>query len=205
MIRTMRTLPALVFSFCVSHAQAVCPSAHFEPTLDFGSAFGAPVSLSMTHPSELWFLNNDATQVFVYFEYQTPELGFSPVYSISLWRRESDGEGLLVLRRLQGENLVVGQTKISAAEVKEVLSTLTPILQNTRYATQGCSSHFLDGYLVQMGVASSTARAYGDLIGGQAYSPDPKSDAGKAVAIARSLKMRVLSSSTNNGSSTGTK
>ena len=179
---------------CISlRATAVCPTEHFEPTLEFGSAFGAPEGLRALQPAELEFAKEETDEVLVYFEYQTRDPGFLPVYSISLLRHEAKGDGLLSVHRMKDNKIVSSHVGISASEINALLAQAVPVLLRTHYAAKVCSSHYLDGFIAQMAVAIPTgSNAYGGLIGGQVYSPDPETEAGQMVSLARRLKARVI-------------
>lgn len=170
-------------------SSALCPTEHFEPSANFGEVFQAPSQFKTPTGLAVDFLKQEAEEVLVYFEW-----GGSSSYHLSLIRRESDGEGVLSLDQLKNGVVNSRHMRISASEVQKTLAEVTPILLRTHYASQACTDHYLDGYIAQMAVASPTGTRSGHgLIAGEVYSPEPNSDAGRAVVIARKLKALAMS------------
>lgn len=166
-------------------ALAACPTSHFEPTIEFGSYFPGYDSVLARQISA----SPDAELALVYVEFGTREPGFGASYLITLVRDGLNGGGTLYLNRLKDGKPVSRQLRINANEVRDLIQKLIPILQNTHYSPSGCPVHFLDGFLVQMAVEEPGR----GLIGGQVFNPMADWESGKAVAIGRMLKARILS------------
>ncbi|WP_156401107.1 hypothetical protein [Duganella sp. Root1480D1] len=166
------------------NATASCPTSHFEPTIEIGSYFPGSGDILQAQ----WSATPDAEMALVFVEMGRREPGYDSGYMISLMREGQHGDGTLFLTRLKDGKPVSLQVQVSANEVRDLVQKLSPILLNTHYSPAGCPIHYTDGFAVQMAV-DEPGRG---LIGGEVYSPMEEWEAGKAVAIGRMLKARVL-------------
>lgn len=170
--------------------KASCPTGHFEPTIDFGSYFPGYNGIMAAQLSA----SPDAEVALVYIEFGTREEGFGSTYLVSLLREGLSGDGVLYLNRLNDGKPVSRHLRMSASEVMDLIQKVAPILLKTHYSPSECAIHYTDGYVVQMAV-NQPGRG---LIGGEIFAPLADWDAGKAIAIGRMLKRRVLSDGISN-------
>jgi hypothetical protein len=178
----------------IANAMPLCPSTTLEPTLKYGRAFGsaeaATISASL-HPTE------DEELVFQYFEYQTNDPGYAPVYGVHLLYDEKKSEGRLFLTRIKDKEAIQDDTGLDGKTVDALIAYASPIVQRTHYPP-GCSNAlkkgtaivYTDGFVIQ--VASGSTLMPNALQGGEAYSPIKGSDADRMVKVGRMLRQICL-------------
>jgi len=172
----------------VHEARASCPSSHLEPTLNYGHAFGNPGKITTEIDLGPGFRNEEA--LFAYVEYQSRESrepGYSPVFSVHIFRNELTKNARIVEGRLKAGKPILVQAPLSTQTVELVTAIAAPIVRATHYPMSSCPGFYLDGFVIDVGVNWRT-ETDANFIGGTAYSPLEGTPAGHLRILGLTLR-----------------
>jgi len=182
------TLASCLVLTAFQQAGAACPSSHLEPTLDYGRAFGNPVSITTGIDIGPDFHNEEA--IFQYVEYQSRDSrdpGYSPVFAIHVFQNEVTRNARLVVGRLKAGKPVLLQMPLSASTVELISTIASPLVRDTHYPKSPCPALYLDGWVIDVGVRWRSENEV-KFIGGTAYAPIAGTPAGHLGVLGRALR-----------------
>jgi hypothetical protein len=167
---------------------AACPSSHLEPTLRFGRAFGNPVKA--TTDVDVGPLGEDEEWVFQYFEYQSRESrepGYASMFGVHVLRDSTAKTARVFVARLKDGKPVLVQAPLSMKATAAVIAMAWPIVHDTHYRKVACDAEYLDGHVIQVGVAGRSGWS-SSFIGGEAYGPIQGTPVYQLQLLGRALK-----------------
>lgn len=175
-----------------AQARSHCPSFHLEPTAVYGRAFGNPDQvMSVTVNVDVGPLADDVAPIFAYFEYQTRDGDFAPVYGVHVLQDGATQQARVYLARLKEGKPVLAQRALLPKTVDLILATATPAVRATRFRGPVCDALYTGGHVIQVGVAW---RRLGDadVIAGEAFVPRPGTPVYQLQVLGRSLRAIAL-------------
>jgi hypothetical protein len=167
-------------------AASLCPSAHLEPTLNYGRAIGNADIIAVNLDNGR---RKDSEELaFQYIEYQSPDLGFDKVFAVHVLRDPEAKIGRIILARLKAGKPVLAEKRLSEKTVALAVAIATPAVLATRFRDPTCEVLYTDGHIIQAAVHVDLR----GVVGGEAYSPIPGTSAGRLEVLGRALRAVAL-------------
>jgi hypothetical protein len=166
----------------------MCPSSHLQPTINYGHAFGNPVKV--TTEVDFGPLLEDEELAFQYFEYQSRysrEAGYQNMFAVHVLRDLTAKKARVFVAWLNDGKPMLVQAPLSLKSVGLVTAVAVPIVHATRFPLAACDVEYLDGYVIQVGVARRSGLA-NNFLGGEVYAPIPGTPVHQLEVLGRALQ-----------------
>ena len=178
----------LAFATPSALALSTCPSAHLEPTLNYGRGFGNPEKITIHF--DTGSRSSDEDLAFQYFEFQSSDPGYARVYAVHVLQNEDTKKGRVFLARIKDGIPVTAEMPLSEKTVDLVIAIATPVVLATRFKNPPCTVLYTDGYVIQVGVEPKVGSR--GFIGGEANIPIPGTPVHQLQLLGRALRAVAL-------------
>ena len=180
----------LALTLVDSRASPKCPLPFLSPTLEYGQ-LGARKLL------EANFSHEDEDMVFEYIESGSSATNkkYGTTYRVQIFNSELDPSVHRVALEWilnasndgKSGNLQSLDRRLPDELYRRIVAAVKPIILRTHYAQEQTSIGCLDGFVAQVSLNVGNSDYWGPL-GGEAYTPPVKSEAGAVVELGRGLR-----------------